>query len=577
MTSFRRALLAFSILACGGLASAPAFSLSQITGEDGNVPPGREGIIAVPLPPVPGQPVPETPANAQPAETAPTAPAAAPAANPPAAQPASPPAANPAETPVVPVEGAEGSARPPEGEVAPIEIVYGDKDLPQPVRDLRAKLMEVARTGEIEKLRPYFQTGADPTVVSATMPEQDPVTTLKEASGDGEGVELLAILLETLEAGHVRLDPGGDNEIYVWPYFTQVDLERLTKPQLVQLFELVTAGDYQRMVANGSYDFYRVGISPEGASSSSSTATERPCLRARDRHIGLETGAARSAFRIEDTMPHARLSDRATLHLTGVEAEPFLQNLVTADLAGLGPGEARPAALLTPQGKILFDFLVSRIDDGLRLDVASGARGDLAKRLTLYKLRAKVTIAPSDETVSAVWDAAETPDGALADRRFPTESIGLWRGLRRRRAGGLRGAAAVARHRRGGAGFPRLRRLPARRAARPERRRVVQEGLLCRPGGRLAHAAPGHGASARDGAARRGAPDAGGESRGRGQDDRHGALSRGSVGIGLVRIDRLADALMAGETPAADGVPLEAEVPAWAGYALPEPGAGGEA
>ncbi|WP_061934210.1 hypothetical protein [Aureimonas sp. AU22] len=262
MTSFQRALLAFSLLASNGVAAAPALALSQITGEDGNVLPGREGIVAVPLPPVPGEPAATD--GAPPAQ--PQAPGSTP--TPPQAQPPEP-ASGPIETApgddeAVPETGDEGAQRAPTGDLPPIEIAYGDQDLPQPVRDLRAKLMEAARTGDIEKLKPYFETGADPTIVSATQPDQDPVVTLKEASGDGEGVELLAILYETLQAGHVRLDPGGENEIYVWPYFTQVDLGALTKPQLVELFELVTAGDYQRMVANGSYDFYRVGISPEG-------------------------------------------------------------------------------------------------------------------------------------------------------------------------------------------------------------------------------------------------------------------------------------------------------------------------
>ncbi len=258
MTLYRPALLAFSLIAFAAASTAPAFALSQITDEAGNVPPGREGIVAVPLPPVPGEPA--APAAPDPAAqpAAPQTPAPPAAEVPASPQPAVPPQAAPAPT------GTEGAEEAPATELPPLDIVYGDKDLPQPVRDLRAKLIEVARSGEIENLRPYFQTGADPTVVSATMPDQDPIVTLKEASGDGEGVELLAILLETLEAGHVRLDPGGENEIYVWPYFTQVDLTALTKPQLVQLFELVTAGDYQRMVANGSYDFYRVGISPEG-------------------------------------------------------------------------------------------------------------------------------------------------------------------------------------------------------------------------------------------------------------------------------------------------------------------------
>ncbi|WP_182085648.1 hypothetical protein [Aureimonas sp. ME7] len=271
VSRLRAACLASALLLTGGFATAPALAFSQITGEDGTVPPGREGIVSVPLPPIPGAPEPSAP----PPASQPTPPAGVAQETPPTVAPSTPPAPGAQQTnEAAPSDdgidgdadaGAqEGARATPQTELPPIEIVRGDEGLPKPVRDLREKLMEAARSGDIEKLRPLLETGADPTVVSAEPLEQDPIQTLKDASGDGEGVELLAILLETLEASHVRLDADGENDIYVWPYFTQVNLEALTKPQLVELFELVTAGDYQRMVANGAYDFYRVGISPEG-------------------------------------------------------------------------------------------------------------------------------------------------------------------------------------------------------------------------------------------------------------------------------------------------------------------------
>ncbi|MEH6725447.1 MAG: hypothetical protein V7703_04745, partial [Hyphomicrobiales bacterium] len=79
-----------------------------------------------------------------------------------------------------------------------------------------------------------------------------------------EGQEILAILLEVLEAGYAQLDPGTESEIYVWPYFASVRLDTLTPQQRVELFTLVTAGDYEDMKAFGAYNFFRLGISPDG-------------------------------------------------------------------------------------------------------------------------------------------------------------------------------------------------------------------------------------------------------------------------------------------------------------------------
>ena len=278
-------------------------------------------------------------------------------------------------------------------------------------------------------------------------------------------------------------------------------------------------------------------------------------------------------------MPSARLTDRAVLILSGADAGDFLQNLVTADLGKLAPGEVRPAALLTPQGKILFDFLVSLSGEVLRLDVAAGARGDLAKRLTLYKLRAKVEIKPSDEAVGALWGEDAPSSDALIDRRFPESVFRLY------------GAAAEAAGD-DAADFERLRlSLGIAEAERdfPASGVFPHDVLLdqndgvsfkkgCYVGQEVVSRMQHRGTARRrvmvlraDGHLTPGAAiEAGGKSLGT-------VLSASeSLGIGMIRIDRLADALGAGQTLLADGVPIEAEVPAWAGYTLPRAGETGE-
>lgn len=92
----------------------------------------------------------------------------------------------------------------------------------------------------------------------------DPIKFVKELSGDSEGQEILAIMEEVLNAGFVHLDAGTAEEIYVWPYFFAIPLDKLTAPQRVELFKIVTAGDYEDMKTYGTYIFYRVGITPDG-------------------------------------------------------------------------------------------------------------------------------------------------------------------------------------------------------------------------------------------------------------------------------------------------------------------------
>ncbi|HSM19736.1 MAG TPA: folate-binding protein [Hyphomicrobiales bacterium] len=115
----------------------------------------------------------------------------------------------------------------------------------------------------------------------------------------------------------------------------------------------------------------------------------------------------------------AILADRGVVRVAGEEAVSFLQGLVTADVAGLAPGAARFAALLTPQGKILFDFLLLRAEGGFLLDGRAEALAELVKRLTFYKLRAKVEI--SDESgakaVLALWGGTPQAGGFYEDPR----------------------------------------------------------------------------------------------------------------------------------------------------------------
>jgi tRNA-modifying protein YgfZ len=94
------------------------------------------------------------------------------------------------------------------------------------------------------------------------------------------------------------------------------------------------------------------------------------------------------------------LPDRAVLRLSGEDVRSWFANLVTCDIAGLRPGEGRWGALLTPQGKILFDFLATMDEENrLYLDTDRTHAAEFAKRLTFYRLRAKVAV----EDLSEGW------------------------------------------------------------------------------------------------------------------------------------------------------------------------------
>lgn len=126
------------------------------------------------------------------------------------------------------------------------------------------------------------------------------------------------------------------------------------------------------------------------------------------------------------------LDDRALLRLSGEDVRGFLQGLVTQDVAHLTAAAPQWSALLGPQGKVLFDFLLWADGDAVLIDCEAAQRDALARRLTLYRLRRPIVIAPVDGGVH--W--ATTGDAGVADPRLAA--------LGRRWLGDAAGASAAA-------------------------------------------------------------------------------------------------------------------------------------
>ncbi|WP_181177886.1 hypothetical protein [Mesorhizobium sp. B2-3-15] len=222
------------------LASSPTHALSEIKREE------------LPAPATPSEDDVSPPGSAIPMPD--------PVGTPPStSQPAAPDAAEPDS----PSDG--GSNRPRVDPEAPLpEVVYDLGKLPEPVRRMHDLIIEACKSGDIEKLRPLIGKGDSMTQLSLADTDGDAITFLKGLSGDPDGQEILAILEEVLSAGYVHVDAGTPQDLYVWPYFFALPLDKLDAKQRVELFKIVTAGDFDDMKQFGAYIFYRVGITPAG-------------------------------------------------------------------------------------------------------------------------------------------------------------------------------------------------------------------------------------------------------------------------------------------------------------------------
>lgn len=144
------------------------------------------------------------------------------------------------------------------------DVFYDPGLLPDPVRMMRDKILEAALSGDLERLKAVIQSNEMPPAFSFGEDKGDPIAAMKEQSNDGEGREVMAILAEVLEAGYVHVDQGTPQEMYLWPYFAQYPINELTPSQTIELFKIVTSYEYNEMKEFGAYNFYRVGIGPDG-------------------------------------------------------------------------------------------------------------------------------------------------------------------------------------------------------------------------------------------------------------------------------------------------------------------------
>jgi folate-binding protein YgfZ len=287
-------------------------------------------------------------------------------------------------------------------------------------------------------------------------------------------------------------------------------------------------------------------------------------------------------------VPLAHLSDRAVLKVAGPEARTFLDRLVTCDLDRLPPAGALYGALLTPQGKMVADFILfdagTLAEGAFLLDVADACAGDLAKRLSMYKLRAQVTVEPMAESHAVLvgWGETSQPTGqrhlAAPDPRL--SALG-WRAIVER--GGLMDSGSPAEDEpayhahRISLGIPEGGRDFAFNDAFPHEALMDQVGGVafdkgCYVGQEVVSRMQ-HRGTARtrvvpvlfDG----GAP-------GPGQEVTAGGRAMGRVGsvagvrgLAALRLDRAADALAAGQPIVAGEVSIRLEKPAWARFPFP--------
>jgi hypothetical protein len=194
-------------------------------------------------------PPPPPPAVTVPAQSKPPAEASqAPAATRPA------PAAAPARPNARVVAPAPGSAP---------EIISDLSRLPPAVARMRTRILEAARSGDLNNVLTVMQSNETMPIFSLGA-DKNPVTYWKTSYPDSDGIEILAILIQVLEAAFVHVDLGTPQEMYVWPYFARMPLNELSAAQRVELFRIVTGSDYKEMQEAGAYLFYRVGIGPDG-------------------------------------------------------------------------------------------------------------------------------------------------------------------------------------------------------------------------------------------------------------------------------------------------------------------------
>jgi hypothetical protein len=146
------------------------------------------------------------------------------------------------------------------------DIKYGADALPDQVQEMREAILGAVKSGRIEELRYAWELNELKPDLGG-QPVADPIAHFRQVSDDGEGREILAALGEILESGYVVLPLGPDvenNRIFVWPYFAEVPLDKLTPGQEVELLRLVPPAAAKAMRSAGRYTYWRIAIGADG-------------------------------------------------------------------------------------------------------------------------------------------------------------------------------------------------------------------------------------------------------------------------------------------------------------------------
>ena len=173
-----------------------------------------------------------------------------------------PPSPSPVDTAPAP-HGPGAPASPLRPTLPPAEVHKGVEGLPPAVAKMRQRLIDAAYSGDLQRLKMVMQSNETPPIFSVNE-VRDPIDYLKTQSGDGQGLELLAILTDLLESSWAHVNAGKPQEMYVWPAYAALPLDRLDSGQLVELYKIVTSSDLEEMKSAGRYTFYTVGIGPDG-------------------------------------------------------------------------------------------------------------------------------------------------------------------------------------------------------------------------------------------------------------------------------------------------------------------------
>jgi hypothetical protein len=134
--------------------------------------------------------------------------------------------------------------------------------LPEPVRRKLLLVHAIANSGDIAQLTPILET--DQTNVSFGAPD-DPTAHLRQESADKEGLEILAILADLLEAPYAAMDGGDGNPVYVWPYLAVYEsLSELTPGERVDAYQIMGYAAFEEMKGLDAWYFWRVYIGADG-------------------------------------------------------------------------------------------------------------------------------------------------------------------------------------------------------------------------------------------------------------------------------------------------------------------------